>query len=81
MITVKLFSADWCAPCKALKPQLAKAFGTQLRVVDVERESYAPYQIEALPTVVIERNGQYAAMLLPPLTVQKVVRAVAEVGG
>lgn len=81
MVTVKLFSAAWCAPCKALKPQLAQAFGAALKVIDVEHESYAPYQIESLPTVVIERDGRYAAMLLAPLTVAKVKAKVAEVGG
>jgi thioredoxin-like negative regulator of GroEL len=78
-ITVKLFSAAWCQPCKALKPQLAAAFGAALRVIDVERESFAPYPIESLPTVVIERDGQYAAMLLAPMTLAQVQAKVAEV--
>lgn len=80
-IVVKLFSAAWCAPCKALKPQLAQAFGAALAVIDVDKDGCGPYEISALPTVVIEKHGQYVAMLLAPITVAKVKRTVAEVTG
>lgn len=81
-VTVKLFSAAWCQPCKALKPILqaqAQSLGYDLQVIDVENESYKPYEIEGLPTVVVEVDGNYHGMILAPVTASKIRAMIEEV--
>lgn len=59
------FWAEWCAPCKALMPLLAKiAEGYQGELLlakincDVEQQIVAQFGIRSLPTVVLFKDGQ-----------------------
>lgn len=63
---VKLFSAEWCQPCKALKPALqaqSKKLGYTLQIVDVDKESIWPYDIQGIPAVAIEKDGKLGIVL------------------
>lgn len=59
------FYAEWCAPCKALAPVLKEVAGrlngrARIIKVDIDRnpEVAAHYQIQAVPTLVLFKNGQ-----------------------
>lgn len=59
------FWAEWCMPCKALAPtidELASEYAGKIKVgkldTDGNREVSAKYQITAIPTVILFKNGE-----------------------
>ena len=60
------FWAPWCGPCRVVAPVLEEIAGERdnLRVVklniDENQQTAANYQILAIPTMVLFRNGQEA---------------------
>ena len=64
MLEVKMFEADWCGPCKALKPILenvSSKFGNTVNFsyinIDEQFEVAQKYHVRSVPTVIIEKNG------------------------
>jgi thioredoxin 1 len=57
------FTADWCPPCRVMKPVLAElaAERPDLRVVQVDVEAHqqaaARYDVLSMPTFVLFRDG------------------------
>lgn len=65
MITLIDFYADWCGPCKIMKPvfeQVEKEYEgkVEFKKVDVEAEGEkaAKYGVMSIPTFVIEKDGE-----------------------
>jgi thioredoxin len=59
------FYADWCGPCQMMVPileQVNAQLKDRLRIVKIDTEKYqalaSQYQIEALPTLMLFKQGQ-----------------------
>jgi thioredoxin len=59
------FYATWCGPCQMMAPILEQAglyLKNRLQVVKIDTDKYpniaTQYQIQALPTLVLFKNGQ-----------------------
>lgn len=58
------FYADWCGPCKAMSPvvtEVARSVKGKARVIKVDidksTEAAQAFQVQAVPTFIIFRNG------------------------
>jgi thioredoxin 1 len=53
------FGADWCGPCRTIKPQLV-ASGLDIRYVDVDSspEMASNYGVRNVPTIILVTNGE-----------------------
>ncbi|MDJ0520072.1 MAG: thioredoxin [Okeania sp. SIO2F4] len=61
------FYATWCGPCKMMTPileQVNEQMKDKLRIVKIDTDKYphlaSKYNIHALPTLVLFKNGQPA---------------------
>ena len=59
------FEAEWCGPCKAMKPaiaELADEYGERLTIatLDIDQNTHTPYRlgVRGLPTVMLFQNGR-----------------------
>ncbi len=59
------FFAEWCGPCKTMKPILKDIEGklgseAHIETIDVDQEEVlaARYQIQAVPTFILFKNGE-----------------------
>lgn len=71
MIEIKKFEADWCGPCKRLKPvfeNLEKKVDSNVKIsyidVDEMKDIATQYGVRSIPTVVFEKNGQEVKRIL-----------------
>ena len=65
MVEIKKFEADWCGPCRMLKPtftKLEESLGDSIKFtyinVDENQEEAQKYGVRNIPLVVIEKNGE-----------------------
>ena len=59
------FSAEWCGPCKMMKPileQLHQRMGDNVRIlkIDIDRSPAAAnaYNVQSVPTLIVFQNGK-----------------------
>ena len=75
MKQVIYFGADWCGPCKSIKPQLIAA-NLPIRYVDVDKspQMAGDYLVKSIPTVVLVLNGEVAKRVIGTAITPDVVR-------
>ena len=60
MKTVFYFTADWCGPCKKVRPiveELTKdGYSFQIIDVDIEKELVKKFEISSVPTFILFKN-------------------------
>ncbi len=67
-ITVVKFGAEWCPPCQAMKPELAKlgkANPENVRILDVDvdlnGELAQRFEVSSIPAVYVYKDGKVTA--------------------
>ncbi len=62
MKKIKYFTASWCGPCRSFKPVIQELIeeGNDIEIIDIDQNSSkaTEYQIQSIPTLVFEKNGQ-----------------------
>ncbi|HEY9769355.1 MAG TPA: thioredoxin [Coleofasciculaceae cyanobacterium] len=75
------FYATWCGPCQMMTPileQVGANLRDRLQVVKIDTDKYpnlaSKYQIEALPTLVLFKDGQPAERIEGVLQAQQLIQ-------
>ncbi len=79
------FSAEWCGPCKQLKPileQVKSNVGAQAKIikidVDKNRSLADKFQIRSVPTLILFKGGKVVwrqSGVVPASTLESIIRS------
>jgi thioredoxin 1 len=63
MIIAYYFTADWCGPCKRVRPiveEINKDSVTKFKIIDVdsEMELVKAFEIKSVPTFIVIKDGE-----------------------
>ena len=79
------FYATWCGPCQMMTPileQVGASLRDRLQIVKIDTDRYpglaSQYQIEALPTLVLFKNGQPTERIEGVVQAQQLVQQLSQ---
>jgi thioredoxin len=82
MKTILYFTADWCQPCKKVKPiveELNREYAPgmfQIIDVDIEKEMAKSFELKSVPTFVLFENGNEVNRLIGAQTKQSLLEFI-----
>ena len=82
MKTILYFTADWCQPCKKVKPiveELNREYASgmfQMIDVDIEKEMAKSFELKSVPTFVLFENGNEINRLTGAQTKQSLLEFI-----
>lgn len=79
------FTADWCGPCKAMKPRIqlfAEEMGDRITLtvinVDTQTELTEKYSVSSIPTFIFKQNDEIVKRLVGAQSITKFKEIVTE---
>ena len=79
------FWTSWCPPCKMMEPiieKLSEEYDGKIKVcklnVDEARQTGAAYGIEAIPTMMIFKNGEIAGNIIGAVPYEMIAQKIQE---
>ena len=77
------FFATWCGPCKAMHPvleNLKRQLGESIRIIKVDidkhQQTAMQYGVQAVPTLILFRNGQQLWRQSGALSLQQLLAVI-----
>lgn len=82
------FHAEWCGPCKMMKPileQVKEQMGERVRIIKIDVDKNPGiaqrYQVQGVPTLILFRHGQVTWRQSGVVPVEGLKDAISRAGG